>query len=277
MPLKLQFVLPLVLLALMGPSLAAQACGGEVSCQLDGGEYFVLSPREGNAPASGWPAIFYLHGHRGKAINAIRNNAFQTLSDELGVKFVAVQGVEGTWSFPTAPRALRDEFGFFDRLMADLVAKHDVDPERTLLSGFSSGAFMTWYLACDDPDRFAGYAPVAGAFWDPLPSKCASGAPYLFHVHGRADEVVPLEGRPLGGGRWHQGDLFESFDVWRRQLGLAEVAGERDQDGLLSCESWKATGGLLELCLHEGGHSIRAEWLRRAWSKLSELKGWSRS
>lgn len=250
-------------------------CGGETPCILEGGDYYVHLPkaRAGDEPLG---AIFYLHGHRGKAVNAIRNQGFQRMADKLGVAFVAVQGVNGTWSFPTAPRNLRDEPAFFDSVLSDLEDRFGVERDKTMLSGFSSGGFMTWYLACEDSGRFSGYAPIAGAFWEPLPDNCPTDNPYLFHVHGTSDTVVPLAGRWLGGGQWKQGDVFESFDVWRRQNGLSEASSEKLTDGNLECERWAPEGGLFELCLHDGGHSVEAKWIERAWTELGAIRGWDR-
>jgi polyhydroxybutyrate depolymerase len=266
--------LALVLLSTSGATSQAASCGGEAPCEIDNGQYFIHMP-EGWSAENPLGAIFYLHGHRGKAVNAIRNKSFQRIADDLGVAFVAVQGVNGTWSFPTAPRHLRNESEFFDNVLQDLSDRFGVDRDRTMLSGFSSGGFMTWYLACEDSGRFSGYAPIAGAFWEPLPQECPSEPPYLFHVHGTADTVVPLEGRWLGGGKWKQGDVFESFAIWRRQNGLADTAPKAFTDGRLDCERWTPKTGLLELCLHDGGHSVQAKWIKRAWNELGNMKGWN--
>lgn len=252
-----------------------KTCGEDRACHLKSGDYYIHLPAGRVDAGTPLGAILYLHGHRGKAVNAIRNNSFKRMADELGVAFVAVQGINGTWSFPTSPRHLRDEAAFFDEVLADLTARFGVDPQRTLLSGFSSGGFMTWYLACADSSRFAGYAPIAGAFWEPLPDDCPSAPPYLFHVHGTSDTVVPLEGRWLGGGRFKQGDVFKSFDVWRRQNGLASTEPDTYADGKLTCERWHPKTGLLELCLHGGGHSVETAFIRRAWTELAEMKGWT--
>lgn len=265
----------LVLGLVTGPLQAMEAagCSEDTACSLSGGDYYIHLP-ETWAASSARGAIFFLHGHRGKAVNAIRNQSFRKMADELGVALVAVQGVQGTWSFPTAPEHLRNEPQFFDAVLADLEKRFGIGRTRTLLSGFSSGAFMTWYLACDDSRRFAGFAPISGAFWEPLPESCPTDAPYLFHVHGTSDKVVPLAGRWLGGHRWKQGDVYKSFDVWRRQTGLIATPPETYQDGGLSCERWVPENGMLELCLHQGGHSVDAKWIRRAWTKLGALKGW---
>ena len=250
-------------------------CGEEMPCEIENGQYYVHLPAN-HAEGDPLGAILYLHGHRGKAVNAIRNKGFQRMADELGVAFVAVQGVNGTWSFPTAPRSLRNESEFFDGVLEDLSDRFGIDRDRTMLSGFSSGGFMTWYLACEDSGRFSGYAPIAGAFWEPLPDNCPTENPYLFHVHGTSDTVVPLAGRWLGGGQWKQGDVFESFDVWRRQNGLADAEPQKFKDGNLECERWTPEAGLLELCLHDGGHSVEAQWIRRAWRELGDMKGWTK-
>ncbi|MBO6756574.1 MAG: polyhydroxybutyrate depolymerase [Roseibium sp.] len=256
-----------------GAGQAEDLCAGERPCELDGGQYYIHLP-DGAAADAPKGAIFFLHGHRGSALKEIRKDGFKKLADDLNVAFVAVQGVEGTWSFPTAPRNLRDEFAFFDQVLDDVAARFGVDRGRTMLSGFSSGGFMTWYLACENAGRFSGYAPIAGAFWKPLPASCETDTPFLFHIHGTKDTVVPLEGRPLGGGRWHQGDVFDSFKVWQRQVEKSRAAIETYTDAGFQCERWTPATGLLELCLHDGGHSIRAEWLKRAWQELAKARGW---
>ncbi|MEJ8475237.1 alpha/beta hydrolase family esterase [Roseibium algae] len=270
---KTLFAFGVLSACLVPPAGAEDACGGEVACQLGGGEYYAILP-EGSREGASIGAVLFLHGHRGKALNTAKNPAYQALANDLGVAVIAVQGVDGTWSFPTSPRKLRDEYAFFDKVLEDVEYRFDIDRERTLLSGFSSGAFMTWYVACENGSQFAGYAPIAGAFWQPLPVSCPSPAPYLFHVHGRSDTVVPLEGRALGGGKWHQGDVFKSFDVWLKQLGLKRDEPRRYEEGNLSCEQWTPKDGVLDLCLHDGGHSVRPEWISRAWKKLATLKGW---
>lgn len=251
------------------------SCGEEIPCELKSGEYYIHLPesREGSEPLG---AILFLHGHRGKALNEIRNRSFEKMADELGVAFVAVQGLNGTWSFPTSPRNLRNEPAFFDSVLDDLSKRFGVDRDHTMLSGFSSGGFMTWYMACEDSGLFAGYTPIAGAFWQPLPDECPTDAPYLFHVHGMTDTVVPLAGRALGGGKYHQGDVFKSFGVWLRQSGLAKAQPQTVTDGKLTCERWQPKTGFLELCLHGGGHSVQASWIKRAWMELSDMKGWHR-
>jgi polyhydroxybutyrate depolymerase len=139
-----------------------------------------------------------------------------------------------------------------------------------MASGFSQGGSMVWYLACRMPARFAGFAPIAGAFWEPLPPDCAGPRPNLVHVHGTSDMTVPLAGRPLRSG-YRQGDVFKSFAILAPGGCTAPWAAEVARAGppqSLTCRLAQGCGGSarLELCLHAGGHMADPAWVERAWA-----------
>ena len=79
---------------------------------------------------------------------------------------------------------------------------------------------------------------------------------------------MPLEGRPLGGGRVYQGDIFEGLQQWRLENGCTRLrADEFDTDGRYWRRSWTSCepGTALELALWPGGH-VRpdGEWAEMA-------------
>ena len=131
------------------------------------------------------------------------------------------------------------------------------------------GGSMVWNLACQMGERFAGFAPIAGAFWEPLPARCPSAMPTMQHVHGMADRIVPYEGRPIGQ-HYAQGDVARSIDVWLTQGACVGSGPSRTDigdpgEGLSCAFSYRCGRGAIELCLHRGGHSARPAWIRRAW------------
>ena len=77
-------------------------------------------------------------------------------------------------------------------------------------------------------EAFAGFAPVSGTFWRPVPARCAGPAP-VFHIHGTADRVVPVEGRSLAGGRLVQGDVRDALEMMRAGMGCAAAPGPRSE------------------------------------------------
>ena len=103
-------------------------------------------------------------------------------------------------------------------------------------------------------------------FWEPIPESCA-GPVDLWHEHGTADEVFPMEGRPIGSA--HQGSVEESLAVFRDAAGCAVDPDRTEEVDGLTCEVWSSCDAGVEqrLCLHDGGHMTVSGWVERshAW------------
>lgn len=66
-----------------------------------------------------------------------------------------------------------------------------LDPDRTIIAGYSMGGFGAFNLALDHPDVFAGMVIMASAANEDLPRlENARWTPY-YHAHGMQDELVP--------------------------------------------------------------------------------------
>lgn len=257
-------------------------CGGpDRACEVPLGSYHVSAPdaAPGGTPALR-PAFIYFHGAGGNG-RTIADAPFAQALRERGFVVAAPNGLERPnsrfgpgWFFRPESPARRDELAFTRELIADLVARHDVDPDRIVLTGYSIGGSLVWYLACADRDLAAAYAPYAGGFWRPHPVDC-DGPVKLLHTHGWRDQTVPLEGRPLRGGAIEQGDIFEGLQRWREENGCTrlrpdafETAGRYWRRIWLDC----AADTALELALWPGGH-VRpdGEWAQMAADWAQEV------
>lgn len=249
---------------------AAGACGGEVPCRVVLGEYHVVPP-PGWDGASPLPMALYFHGYNSSAQGVLKNKPLLAAFAERGLLLVIPQGVpssEGrprSWAHGGSPSSARDELAFVDAVIADVEARWPVSARYA--TGFSQGGSMVWDLACYRGSRFEALTPFAGAFWEPEPERCPDPARRLRHVHGTGDTVVPLAGRPIGGGRWHQGDVPLSLGTLAESdactAGPTPLGPPAESNEKLRCEAWSGCGGdgEIRLCLHEGGHSMPAEWL----------------
>ncbi|MFW8593362.1 alpha/beta hydrolase family esterase [Cribrihabitans neustonicus] len=238
---------------------------------MDRGSYRILLP-DGHEPGAKAPVVMFLHGYGGSSAQILGNRSLAEGLTARGFALIAPEGsLRGSaaggagsgrrsWVFGPFWQG-RDEAAFFAEVLEDAAARFGTSLRRTVLAGFSSGAFMVHYLACEHPEAFAAYAPVSGAFWRPQPEACA-GPVRLLHSHGWSDGVVPLEGRVLGGGRFVQGDAFAALELWRQTNGCASHA---------PAQSWRAAGVLrrrwdcapgaeIGLVLFEGGHRIPDAW-----------------
>lgn len=247
---------------------SGDACPSDAGCIVASGSYRIVLPPQA---VKGRPvgAIMYFHGYQGSAEEVIADPALLAVARRLGVALIAPDGAGHSWSYPGSPARHRDEFAFIGQVLDDVTARFPVDPDRILASGFSQGGSMVWYLACRMPARFAAFAPIAGAFWEPLPERCDGPRPPLIHVHGTSDTTVPLAGRTLRSGA-RQGDVFRSFAILAPggcTAPWAETA--RSPSGVedLTCRVASGCGGeaRLELCLHAGGHGADPAWVERAW------------
>ncbi|MEO1016744.1 MAG: alpha/beta hydrolase-fold protein [Pseudomonadota bacterium] len=258
-----------LLLAFAAPALA---CGPDSPCVIESGEYMVSLPSawDGTSPI---PAAIYFHGWQSTAEAAMANKKLRQAFDEIGVLLIVPQGAEKTWSHVGSPTQARDEIAFIDQLLADVENRFPIDPTSFWVTGFSQGGSMAWDVACYRGDRFAAFAPIAGAFWEDLPETCPAGPVNLRHVHGFTDNVVPLEGRAIR--QWHQGDVFAGFGILREINGCRANPVSFDMDDGLRCRSWEgcSSGKELELCLHDGGHMAPDGWVEDAWSWVQSVAG----
>lgn len=247
---------------------AADACPAERGCAVPSGHYRVVLPPQAH-PERRLGAIMYFHGYQGSAEETIADQGLVAVALRLGVALIAPDGLGHSWSFPGSPAHGRDEFAYVGQVLNDLTRRFPIDPGRIMASGFSQGGSMVWYLACRMPTRFAGFAPIAGAFWEPLPQSCAGPRPNLIHVHGTSDMTVPLAGRSLRFG-YKQGDVFRSLSILAPGGCTASWAAAVQKAGppeALACRLATDCGGpaRLELCLHAGGHMADPIWVERAW------------
>ena len=148
-----------------------------------------------------------------------------------------------------------------DARIRESAARFGIDPARTLVAGFSSGAMLVWTLACERGADFAGFVPMSGTFWAPVPQSCPEIPANLMHFQGTEDTTVPMEGRPIEEA--HQGNLDQAFTLAESLSDFGPP--ETTQEGDLTCtRRTDSAGRILDLCLFPGGHSFRPDFIARA-------------
>jgi polyhydroxybutyrate depolymerase len=211
----------------------------------------------------------FLHGWGGRADATIATPEIVEPLLAAGWAAIAPQGVPrrpgeagGRWN-SRASADTRDDVAFLNAVAEDAAARAGLARDRMILAGFSGGGMMAWRQACDAPESFRAYVPVAGLLWRPLPEDCA-GPVRMLHLHGWSDPVVPIEGRAVAGGRLVQGDLFAGLDLMRRANGC----GRDDPDvygaeGAFLLRAWSEgcdPASALAFALFPGGHRVPEGW-----------------
>lgn len=246
------------------------ACVDDGRCEIDQGYYIAASPPDWDGQ-SALPVVVYFHGWNSSPEATFRNKAMLRAVHQRGALFVAPYAPHGFWRQIGEGRAEsgRDELAYAERVMADLRGRWPLADGMVLASGFSRGASMVWNLACYSEDLFDGYLPIAGAFWHSLPEQCPASPKPLKHIHGTKDKVVSYDRT----GIYNSISPVASLDFLKRQFVCENHRKSIDSATATFCNhSGNCRGGaVLEMCMHLGGHSIRAEWVAEGLDWLGSL------
>ncbi len=245
---------------------AARAADPCEPCVLPAGTYHVVVPPDWDGQSK-LRLLLFLHGWRQGGTQMTSDPNIAGVASRLGFLLVAPDGAEGPhgtgWGHVGSPETVRDDLAFLLAVLKDTERRWPIDMESVVAGGFSQGGSMVWDLACYRARYFTAFIPFAGGFWEPVPGTCASGAVALRHTHGLHDHMVPLTGRTILDGKFKQADIFDGLKRW-----LAEDRCEAEPDqvtaeGTLTCSRWTRCDapGEVELCLHDGDHSMVAPWL----------------
>ena len=256
-----------LLIGLLGDpaSAAAEACGGpDVPCTVEGGEYHAALPPDAENP----PAVIWLHGYARSGKAMIQKAGYVEPFTARGYAVIMPNGQPWAasgkldWGVVDGFEWARSDIAFIRAVRADAIARFGLDPARILIAGFSRGGSMTWDLACLATETGKAFAAVAGAFWEPMATDCASPV-HLFHTHGFNDRLVPFEGRKgvFQGYDFVQGNVMKGIDVLRRENGCMGSAQNSFGDNGSMQKDWsECTAGSIRLRLTTGGHGVPKGW-----------------
>lgn len=238
---------------------AAPACGGEVACSVRAGDYRIELPKDGNIRG----VYVFFHGFKSSAELQMQQRPLVETTLAHHLAYVAVDGIDGSWSFPNSARSGRDEKAFIADVFQDLNSRYGFSSDKTVIGGFSIGASMAWYTACQQGEKAKAMVTFSGVFWDPLPkpADCVAAIPPIVHFHGTADQTFPLTGRAIGT-QFHQGNAFESIAIMRTRAECDVTKARKVTLDGIQCEDVPSCiRGDSVMCIHSGGHEARADML----------------
>ncbi|HEY7470762.1 MAG TPA: PHB depolymerase family esterase [Gemmatimonadota bacterium] len=271
--------------AILGVLLFLSACsgGGDPLGPIENppitgpGDYDLLVASSGGARSyslhvpAGWngtsplPVLLVFHGFPPGNLRAV--TGFDAIADERGLAVVYPDAHDQEWAIGCtactgAARAGIDDVRFVEDLLDDLAEQMPVDSRRVWAAGFSMGAFMTHFLACEIPDRIAAFASVAATMIEEVVIGCepVRKVPWLF-VHGSDDPVLPADGSEGAFARTIS--IQTTTAIWADFDGCAEATvtdlpdqgdGERTRVRL---HDWSACEAGIDVLWYEvvgGGH-----------------------
>jgi polyhydroxybutyrate depolymerase len=84
---------------------AAAVCGDQIACRVENGDYRIELPKDGDVRG----AYVYFHGYKSSAELQMQQRPLVDATLAHHLAYVAVDGIDGSWSFPHSARPGRDE------------------------------------------------------------------------------------------------------------------------------------------------------------------------
>ncbi len=173
------------------------------------------------------PLLVVLHGRREATATNRSSPALDALAQKMGFVAAYPAGIDGRWNYPLqtaqpsmAGSAPADDLGFVLKLIDSLVSEHVADAKRIYVSGTSNGAFLTYALMCNAPQRFAAVAVLIASMFEAQVTACKPARPVpVMAIAGTNDVIVPYDGWLYPTGRLTS--IAETMEFWRRQHGCS--------------------------------------------------------
>jgi polyhydroxybutyrate depolymerase len=165
------------------------------------------------------PIVFCFHGleQDGVAFCTDSGVAWNTKADAEGFILVIPTGYQNSWNGGTccgqAASMNLDDVSLVRAIFAEVTAHLNVDGKRVYATGFSTGGYMSYRLACEASDLFTAVAPGSGEIGIPSigggtgGGTAADGGPdfpacdpaqpvSVLDMHGTSDPLVPYSLQP---------------------------------------------------------------------------------
>lgn len=159
-------------------------------------EYVAYLPKAGSSVPL--PVIFGFHAGFGTAESFENSSRLHLTARATEYITIYPQGYRRSWNAGAccgqAFKSQVNDIKFVQTILADIATLRTLDRRRIFATGFSTGAQMSYRVACDLSQDFAAVAPV-GAPLNPGPAGCHPTRPVpILHIHGLRDTVAPFAG-----------------------------------------------------------------------------------
>jgi polyhydroxybutyrate depolymerase len=172
-------------------------------------------------PGTPAPLIIGLHGYTAESPYAESYFALGKVADQKGILTVYPSGSKDSndrlfWNATPAccnfDSSTVDDEAYLLSIIDSVSKDYSVDPARVYIIGHSNGGFMAHRMACNQSDRIAAIASLAGATYS-NPQSCKPTSPVsVLQIHGTSDATISYTGGYLFSSAYPS--ARKTIDLW---------------------------------------------------------------
>src|SRR5205085_4926603 len=163
--------------------------------------YVLYVPRD-LRPGAALLFMFHGSGGDGASTREVTGFRFDMLADQNKFVVAYPDGFETTWNDcrKASPQPARvaniDDESFIEAMIAKIATDYGIDRKRVFAAGHSNGGQLTFRLAMERPQEFAGIAAISASIPTPDNLACSPGntAMPAMVINGTADPINPFAG-----------------------------------------------------------------------------------
>lgn len=150
------------------------------------------------------PMLLFLHGYRSSAIEHQIYFNLASKASENGFVYLYPEGIKNVQSerYWRATDACcdfanmgLDDVGYIKNLIKEVKSRVSIDSNKVFIMGHSNGGFMSYRMACEHPELFAGVISASGLTWLDNAKCRKTGQPLnILHMHSVADQLALYDG-----------------------------------------------------------------------------------
>ena len=160
---------------------------------------YILHVPPSYSSGTAMPLMISLHGHSWTAARFRDTTNLDQIADSKNFIVAYPDGEVNSWNAGNCCNVTgTNDVDFLSGLVDSISSKYTIDKSRIWALGHSNGGMMAYRSACELSEKFTAIAVGGGIFaaFSCSPKKALS----VIHIHGSADETLPITGTVWGPG-----------------------------------------------------------------------------
>jgi polyhydroxybutyrate depolymerase len=186
------------------------------------------------------PLVIALHPSGGDPVRFELTSGWDRVADEHGLIVAYLGSASPAWKDPA-------NVAYIGAQIRRLTARYDADPRRIYVTGFSAGAYITYFVGCRLSATVAAIAAVSGAM---APQRCKPPRPVSELTIIGTRDIVPLTGTARFPGPAAVASRWRSIDRCPATAPRVSIADPVTERTWAPCAHGTAVG----FYLIKGGH-----------------------